>query len=33
MDDVKLHTVEENGLNVIVPREGKEEYDKKDMST
>lgn len=33
MDDVKLHTVEQNGLNVIVPREGKEEYDKKDMST
>lgn len=32
MDDVKLHTVEQNGLNVIVPREGKEEYDKKDMS-
>lgn len=33
MDDVKLHTIEQNGLNVIVPREGKEEYDKKDMST
>lgn len=33
MEDVKLHTVEQNGLNVIVPREGKEEYDKKDMST
>lgn len=33
MEDVKLQTCEQNGLNVIVPREGKEEFDKKDMST
>ena len=33
MEDVELRTVDQNGLKVIVPREGKEEYDKKDMST
>lgn len=33
MEDVELRTVEQNGLKVIVPREGKEEYEKKDMST
>lgn len=33
MEDVKLQSCEQNGLNVIVPREGKEEFDKKDMST
>ena len=33
MEDVKLRTCDQNGLNVIVPREGKEEFDKKDMST
>ena len=33
MEDVELRTVEQNGLKVIVSREGKEEYDKKDMST
>ena len=33
MEDVELRTVEQNGLKVVVPREGKEEYDKKDMST
>lgn len=32
MEDVKLRTCEQNGLNVIVSREGKDEFDKKDMS-
>ena len=32
MENVALRTVEQNGLNVIVPREGQEEFDKKDMS-
>ena len=27
MEDVELRTVEQNGLKVIVPREGKEEYE------
>lgn len=32
MEGVALRTVEQNGLNVIVPREGKEEFSKEDMS-
>ena len=33
MEDVELRTVDQNGLKVIVPREGKEEFDKEDMSS
>ena len=32
MEDVKSVTIEQNGLEVIVPREGREEFEKKDMS-
>lgn len=32
MEDVKIVTIEQNGLEVIVPREGREEFEKKDMS-
>ena len=32
MESVALRTVEQNGLNVVVPREGKEAFDKEDMS-
>lgn len=33
MEDVELRTVDQNGLKVIIPREGKDEFDKEDMSS